>query len=52
MNEKENEAVWDFVDDFKTELQIEFIEKFEDEWFKFCKEQYYEYVDICNTKYN
>ena len=34
------------------DINNDFLEKFEDEFNKFCEEQYYEYVDICNTKYN
>jgi len=34
------------------DINNDFLEKYEDEFNKFCEEQYYEYVDICNTKYN
>jgi len=51
-NEDKESALKDFKNQYKTDLTEEFINKNEDEFNKFCEEEYYDYLDIINTKFN
>ena len=42
----------DYVDENIDDLKEEFLNTYEKEFHKFCKEEYREYLDILNTKHN